>query len=330
MGGIGNCILLSPALRGFCAAYPESRISFLLPPNGSRQIIEKHPQTDVIIETAPSFNRFILLVNALRKLKPDLVIAANGTNPLKAGLLGLFSGSRYRLGESFGAGKWLYNLRIPFEPRCHEAVANNNLIRLLTSEEITLTPEIWTTEGDKIAANAFIGRNNLAGPWIGIHPGSGPSMSYKRWPTERFIDTARQLLNIYRCKIVIFGGPDEKTSALKIARQIGEAARIAAGELSIRQSFELLKNCTLFISNDSGPMHLAAAAGAPVIALFGPTMEYKTSPLGKVAIITSKVGCRPCYSYKPIYCSSLECMAQITVKKVIDAAHTILSKASVS
>jgi ADP-heptose:LPS heptosyltransferase len=152
-------------------------------------------------------------------------------------------------------------------------------------------------------------------------------MSYKRWPEDRFIETARILSHRFNCRTVIFGGPGEKETAAAVADSIGYGAVTAAGYLTIRESFEVMKYAALFISNDSGPMHLAAAAGCPVVAIFGPTMDHKTAPLGNQSVIlTSDVLCRPCYRYKPVTCSTLECLKKITVEMVVTEAEKMLSK----
>ena len=325
MGGIGNLVLLTPALRAFEALYPEVRLHFILPDNGARQVVECHPRIGAIIETATSNWSLPLLIKRLRRIRPDIVIAVNGTNPLKCGIIGLLCGAPLRLGESFRAGKLLYNITVPFDSTLHESAANMRLIRRLSPEIETPGPMVWTSFDDRSAAKRFIAENGLDCRWVGLHLGSGPVMSYKRWPTERFIEVARALVQRFACRVVIFGGSDEAPMAKDAAGKIGEAAIIAAGHLTIRQSFEVMKRSALFVSNDSGPMHLAAAAGAPVIALFGPTLDYKTSPLGAHStILTAPVACRPCYRYKPIECQSRECLNNIGVERVVEAAVKML------
>lgn len=335
MGGIGNMVLLTPALLQFSRQFPLSRLHFLLPPNGSRQVVECHPDIGTIIETQNSQLAFFKVVRQLRQIKPDLVIAANGTNPFKCGLIGVLAGAAVRAGERFGAGRFLYNCTTPFEPGLHEATANMRLVRALSNvsdtpgaaeSPETLLPTVWATADDRSRAQKFTDANELHGRWVGMHLGSGPNMQYKRWPTERFIDVARHIVDRYRCRVVLFGGSDEATMAEEAAQRIGPPALSAAGRLTIRQSYEVMKRAQLFISNDSGPMHLAAAAGIPLLAIFGPTMEYKTSPLGRRSeVLTAPVACRPCYAYKPVECHSFECLKSITVERVVAAVDKVLS-----
>ncbi|MBN1576537.1 MAG: glycosyltransferase family 9 protein [Chitinispirillaceae bacterium] len=327
MGGIGNLVLLTPALQAFEKAAPRARLHFLLPKNNSRQVVECHPRSGEIIETAASIHSLPMLVARLRRIKPGLVVAASGTNPLKCGLIGLLCGARLRLGESFGAGRFLYNITIPFDETLHESTVNFRLIGALSPEVEPPAPTVWTNAKDRDAAQRFLSANRLNSRWAGLHLGSGPAMSYKRWPVERFIEVGRRLVERFACRIVIFGGPEEAEAAANAAQRIGNFAISSAGELTIRQSFEVMKHASLFVSNDSGPMHLAAAAGATVLAIFGPTLDYKTAPLGnRSVILTAPVACRPCYAYKPVTCRSLDCLKGIEVERVMEAAGRILGK----
>lgn len=326
MGGIGNCILLTPAIRAFESIAPSARLHFLVPKNGSRQVVERHPRSGSIVEIDPLIRRLPPLIRQVRRIRPDMVMSASGTNPFKCGLIGLLGGGRIRLGESFGAGRVLYNRTVPYDPAQHECTANMRMINALSPIAATPDPTVWTTEEDRSVAERFIIEHHLGCRWVGLHLGSGPAMAYKRWPTDRFIEAARQLIESSNCRIVLFGGPDEVAISDSAVVRIGEHAVSAVGKLTLRQSYEVMKHAALFISNDSGPMHLAAAAGIPVIAIFGPTMDRRTSPLGhRTVVITAQVACRPCYKYKPVTCSSFECLNKITVSQIVTAAKKMFA-----
>jgi len=326
MGGIGNIVLLTPAISAFCRRFPDAKIHFLVPKNGSRQIVEHHPTIGTIIEINSQKHSLPALINSLRKCRPDIVIAANGTNPLKCGLIGLGCGARHRLGEAFKAGRFLYNIKVPFVFEMHEAAANNALVAELGADTGNIPPNVWTTDTDRRNAERFLRESIGERRWVGFHLGSGPAMTYKRWDTDRFVAVGRHLSKKFDCTVVIFGGPEEVPMAEETCGKIGENTVCAAGKLSIRESFCVMRQASLFISNDSGPMHLAAAAGAPVIAIFGPTMDYKTSPLGNATVITAPAACRPCYNYRPVTCTSRVCLESITVEQVTAAAESVLLK----
>ncbi len=318
-------ILLTPALQLFTKKYQSAKLHFMLPRNGSREIVECHPQIGEIIETDLSPLSIISIIIRLRSVNAEMVFAANGTNPFKCGLIGIFCRARIRIGELFGAGRVFYNIVVPFDRSLHECAANLRLMSAFTKTYGSPSPAVWTNESDSETARRFIASNQLNGRWFGMHLGSGPSMCYKRWPVERFIETGRILSERFSCKVVLFGGEEETRQAVEAARQIGNDAVAAAGKLNIRQSYEVMKKASLFISNDTGPMHLAAAAGVPVVAVFGPTMDYKTSPVGsRTIVVTAPVSCRPCYKYRPVKCRSLDCLTGVSVDRVVEAALKLI------
>jgi ADP-heptose:LPS heptosyltransferase len=106
---------------------------------------------------------------------------------------------------------------------------------------------------------------------IAIHPGSGAAPGQKRWPIDRFAEVARLLVARTGAQIIVAGGPAEVALAMQLSRAIGPAAVSLAGRLNLRQSMALFAACDLFIGNDSGPLHLAAAVGTPVVGVYGPT-----------------------------------------------------------
>ena len=333
MGGIGNMVLLTPALSMVSKKYPQARFHFLIPKNNSRDIIELHPQTGMIVEISGMADFLFSKIVSLRKLKVDIAISATGTNPFKCGLIGLVSGAKFRLGESFGWGRFLYNLRVPFKQRVHEAAANGAIVKRIIPDGILGKCTIFTAGKDVDNAKQFFRDHHFAGKsCIGFHLGSGEAMSFKRWPTENFIEIGQALLDLIGndCRIILFGGRDEQELAERAARQIGSHAINTAGILSIRESYELMKHATIVISGDTGPMHLAAAAGCRVIALFGPTDEQMTAPFGLGHhIIAAPLECRSCYSNnRPITCTFRHCLTDITVAAVLSQVTRMLDRST--
>ncbi|MCK4827171.1 glycosyltransferase family 9 protein, partial [bacterium] len=127
---------------------------------------------------------------------------------------------------------------------------------------------------------------------IGIHPGCGQRLSYKRWSKERFAELSRRLILKKNASILIFGGHDE----VRLAETIIEKADSdhiynLAGKFTIRETVAAVARCSRFISNDSGLMHLSAAMGLPVIALFGPSSSIKNAPVGEKYQLLCGDGC---------------------------------------
>ena len=183
----------------------------------------------------------------------------------------------------------------------------------------------------------------ISGPIFGINPGAeyGPA---KRWPVERYIAAAKEIQEKTKCAWIVFGGRNDTELAGQIQSalggkresfsspssnnsRLGEPAIFnVAGRTSLRELMSLMKLCRVFLTNDTGPMHVAAALGVPVVAIFGSTSPELTAPLAAseslLKILRSDVPCSPCFLREcPI---DFRCMNGISVEQVVEAvlAHS--------
>jgi heptosyltransferase II len=162
-------------------------------------------------------------------------------------------------------------------------------------------------------------------PWLGVNAGAayGPA---KQWPLDRFAAVARAALRHGAGAAWVFGGPGERPAGEALAASIGPGAHCAAGRTDLRTLMAMLASCDALVTNDSGPMHLAAALGTPVAALFGSTSPELTGP-GRPggdghAIIASGAGCSPCFLRRcPI---DGRCQTGITVDETVVAVLRLL------
>lgn len=150
-----------------------------------------------------------------------------------------------------------------------------------------------------------------------------PGASYgaaKTWPPERFAILADRLISECDADVIFFGTPDEKKVASSICSAMKSRAISVVGETSTRELAALFASCELFIGNDSGAMHVAAAAGLPVVGIFGPTDPQGTAPVtGQFTLIRETVSCSPCFLRRcPV---DHRCMERITVEAVLAAAQ---------
>jgi heptosyltransferase-2 len=168
-------------------------------------------------------------------------------------------------------------------------------------------------------------------PWFGLNPGAeyGPA---KRWPAERFIEAAAILQKETHCRWLIFGGAGDAALAEKIASGLraNEGAPDGvinlAGKTTLPQLAAALKMCRLLLTNDTGPMHLAAAVGTPLIVPFGSTSPELTGPIfsTQAQILRNPVPCAPCFRREcPI---DLRCLNGIETAKAVEAARRILGQ----
>ena len=163
----------------------------------------------------------------------------------------------------------------------------------------------------------------MTGPVFGLNPGAeyGPA---KRWPVERFIAAAQEIQNRTNCIWLIFGGKGDMTLAERINSELrtpNSELRSLAGQTSLRELMSLLKLCRVLLTNDSGPMHVAAALGTPVVVPFGSTSPELTGPGlpgdPRHRLLKSDAPCSPCFLREcPI---DLRCLNGISVERVVEA-----------
>lgn len=159
---------------------------------------------------------------------------------------------------------------------------------------------------------------------IGLNPGAAFGAA-KRWMPERFASLADRLMGALNADVLIFGSPEERPLAEEIARAMDHTPTVVAGETSMRQLLALMAQCRLIVTNDSGPMHLAAALGVPLVAIFGSTDERATGPAGaRQRIVSRRVECRPCGLREcPI---DFRCMRTISVEEVFKATLELVKR----
>ena len=176
------------------------------------------------------------------------------------------------------------------------------------------------------AANSTLARQNS--PIIGISPGATFGTA-KRWPAAQFAELARRLHKERGAICIFFGALQEQTLAAEVMALAGVPAVSLAGKTSLAEFIELVPSCDLFVTNDTGTMHVAAAFGVPTLAIFGPTNEKETRPLGsRVEIVTGEAFCRPCkLRHCPI---DHRCMNSISVDRVFGMAEKLLGNGSTS
>jgi len=165
---------------------------------------------------------------------------------------------------------------------------------------------------------------------IGIGPSGGHSV-LKQWPLVNFAELGIRLHVRYGAVLLLFGGPGERAMGQTLASQIGPAALTSIGETSLRQTAALMELCQVYIGNDSGPTHMAAAMGTPVVAIFGSSCRHRFQPGGRTSLVWRELPCSPCRvsghedrCHTCIYGAPL-CLTQITVDEVENAVTAIIS-----
>jgi heptosyltransferase II len=222
--------------------------------------------------------------------------------------------------------------RFTFHASGHQVHDYLHLIAALGGNPEPLPPQLVVTPGEiKGAAQKFNLTDQFTKnrPLFGLNPGAeyGPA---KRWPAERFIAAAREIQKRTNCLWVILGGKGDALLAGEIESAIGArstAALSLAGQTSLRELCAVIKMCRVLLTNDTGPMHIAAALGTPVVVPFGSTSPELTGPIlsagSRHQLIKSDAPCSPCFLREcPI---DFRCMNGITVERVVEAVLKTVS-----
>lgn len=327
---VGDAVMTTPAIALIRQHFPQAKISILANPMVG-EIFSHHNWVDQVI-TFDRKNRHkgglgrFRLAQELRKESFDMAIIL--PNSFDSALVPWLAGIPVRLGKSSdGRGFMLTGRYRPAKgkPVIHEVGYYLNLVRHFGISGQTVNPCIFTTANeDSLAAERLAAYGIAADDMlIGINPGAAFG-SAKRWYPERFTEVAQRLAEKWSARIVIFGGPAETEIAADIKNRFDGNAFNLAGKTTVRELMALIKRCNFFITNDSGPMHVAAAFGVPLTAIFGSTDHATTSPYTDKAVIVRKdVHCAPC---KLRECPTDHgCMTAVTANDVVEASIKLMA-----
>lgn len=188
-------------------------------------------------------------------------------------------------------------------------------------------PKLYLLDRDRDTGSAFL-KNHGIDPdafLIAIHPGSGSRA--KTWPVGRFLNLADTLVGAYQAQILFIMGPGDERIKQELRRTMGSKHPVILDGLSLPHVGAILERCSVFIGNDSGITHMAAAVGAPVVAIFGPSDPIRWAPRGrKVNMVRKAVPCSPCEQQTLSHCQLRRCLLEISVDEVCHAVDDIIEK----
>jgi heptosyltransferase-2 len=325
---LGDAVMTTPAIEAIRASFPAARITLLATPLVA-ELFSPHDSVDEVMiyekngRHAGLMGR-LRLAGELRARGFDLAILLQ--NAFDAALIAWLARIPVRIGyrtdgRGFllsrgspltGESKRLHHVEYYLKMLSHFGIASASKALSLTVTEEEEREAAALLHGTGIEADDFL---------IGVNPGATYG-SAKRWYPDRFAAVANELCNRWDGKLVIIGGHSEQSIADEIAAAAEVKCLNLAGRTSVRQLMALIKRCDFFITNDSGPMHIAAVFGVPLVAVFGPTDHTTTSPFSEKAIVVSRnVECAPCLLRK---CpTDHRCMKSVTFEDVIAAASEL-------
>ena len=302
MWHLGDVVLTTPLLQALRAAYPEARISILGKPHAEVLLRGTGLADDFIAFDFPwtAFTgkyrltryhplRILSLVRRLRAAKFDLVIDAR--MDLRSNIVTFLSGARRRVGYDYGGGSYLLTDAVPANPEKNHKVEDwLALLEPLGIARASWSPRLSVTAEERTVAARFLEQAGIdrARPVVGLHPGANQPV--RKWPLERFDAVAEAALSA-GAQVVLFTEPGG------YGEQISARPGVTRVEKPLREFLAILEQCDLLVCNDSGPMHIAAALGVGVVAVFGPQRPEWYGPWGEGhrLVLEQEMECRPCF-----------------------------------
>ena len=330
---LGDVILSLPAVQALRERFPHAFIAMMVRP-ACRDVVEGHPAIDRVIsyEKEGAHRRARDTIRFARRLRRDAFDTALILHPSnRSHWIPWLAGIPIRIGYDRKCA-WLLTHRVPHRKHAgerHEAVYTLELLAPLgiapsmSRPRVPIQPAAAQRVEGWLAEAAIRPSERL----IAVHPSA--SCVSKRWMPERFAQVADRLVAEQGARVCIVAGPSDAEFADRMAQAMRQPALHFAGRLSVGELAALLRRCRLLISNDSGPVHVAAAVGTPVVDIFGRNQAglspLRWGPLGEGHVILHKeVGCVTCLAHN---CDiEFLCLTSLSVDEVYRAAVRVLDR----
>jgi heptosyltransferase-2 len=325
---IGDAVMSLGAVRVLRRERPEACIVVLVRPSLAG-LYEGVDEVDATLDYDPrEADRGLRgLRSAARRIRSEGFDACLLLpNAFRAAAFARLAGIPERWGYATESRGFLLTRKVPPAPRPfgrHQAYYYLELMSGLGFRSSTPDVSLKASEPDGKRARALLVAEGWDGKTtlVGVHPGATNSRS-KIWRASRFGEVMEKLGASMGARVVILGGPSESALAKDVRAALDEPPLMLQGKTSIGELIGVLAELSLFLSNDSGPMHLAAALGVPTLAVFGPTDPSETAPLGpRAKFVREPVECSPClYRDCPI---DHRCMERVAVGRVYEEAMSL-------
>jgi lipopolysaccharide heptosyltransferase II len=319
---VGDVLLSTIVTKNLRLAFPDACIDYLTESPGV-PVLKGNPYVDATLEYDRASMSGLALVKLVRGQRYDMVIDLFG-NPRTA-LVSKLSGARYRVGYRFRGRTYAYNVMA--EPRgaeVHNTEFNLDALRAIGVAIQDRNIYFQFTSEDAAIVDAFLPRTVLQGKLlIGVNTGGG--WYTKRWGVDRFAALSDRLIDRYGAMVVLTWGPGQLAEAERLQSMMRHNALIPPAT-TLPQLGALLKRCSIVVTNDSGPMHIAAAVGTPVLGIYGPTSPVLQGPFGSQHLTVNKVGldCLGCNLTEcPI---GHPCMLELSVDAIMRSVEELLAK----
>jgi heptosyltransferase-2 len=319
-GGIGDLLMTTPMFRAIKNTYPQCHLTVLIGQSVNRFLLVDNLYVDDIIDYQSFGGNFVKLASNISRQRFEFAIHNHCCPEWRYYLLPFVTGIPNRLGfdrRSTGKGlkthfqRLLLTAEISYRAKADLRTRMNlDVLRLLQINDQDISYDVYLNRSESTVKSR-----------VGIHPGSDGNGAIKRWPADNFFELAKRLSAEQSLEVVFFIGPAER----QLKQFIVENERIRIFEPdSIGALYELMSTCSMFISNDSGLSHLAAALQLPTVVLFGPTTptEY-ILPTKHINVTVKGFECSKCFRSKHCSQHPTTCMSTISVDEVYKAVEKL-------
>lgn len=317
---LGDAVMATPVLQDLRAAFPNAKLTALCQRNVEPLIAHDPHLTEVISYEKPSGwihraeHRDV--IDVLEKGAYDAGILL--TNSFSSAWWFWRGNVQNRVGFADAFRSFLLNVAVPFPKdieTTHLVQVYKQLLAPFGIPQSDSKPKLYLGDEERQFQKDFFQLNGIAedAVIVGINPGASYG-SAKCWLPERFREVALHLLENPKVVVIFFGDAAGSALVKEICHEMPARVINMAGKTNLRELMALIAGCSIFLTNDSGPMHIASAFDVPLLALFGSTSPVKTGPFNGGVVLNKKVECSPCY--KRVCPIDFRCMTKISAEEV--------------
>lgn len=329
---LGDTVLTLPLICEVRRRFPVKKLSVLCLPQ-SGELLQDHPAIDEIItyDKKNSDRGWQGLARAAARLKEkNFTVALTPHKSLRSALILYLAAIPRRVGFRESRGWFLFHQRVERNPRLHDVERNLSVLQAFgvapqdcqRTIDMPVSPATQNAVDEKLRG---LGVDDSE-PIVGVSPGS--VWATKRWSPGGFAALIRLVREKHGCRVLLFGGSDDAKVVEQVQRQCAHAATSLVGRIGLRELAAAISRCRVFVTNDSGPMHVAVARRVPTVAVFcATTPDLGFYPYASNAIVVQRdLACRPCASHGGRRCplGTEDCIRQISPETVMQAVEKLL------
>ncbi len=325
---LGDIVQALPALAALREHSPQAHIAWLVKRQWA-DVLGRVEGIDRVWAVGPGLAGWLSEIPRLRAERFDLAVDLQGL--LRSALMARLAGCPVRIGFANGreGSPLFYSHQVVVPTPEMHAVDRYLLVADVLGAPRSATPQFrfMISPADREQVAVVLGRAGVraGSPWIAMNVSA--RWPTKRWPLESYAAVADRLHQDGTGPVVLIGGPDDRADAQRMKALVKTSSLMdVTGLTPLGLLPALLHGASVLVTNDSGPMHVAAAVGTPVVALFGPTSPVRTGPHGtQHRVLTHPLPCSPCFSRRCLHAVDRECLTGIAPAQVVEAVRSRLT-----